>query len=68
MTGIPCLNVPLFPVRISLSKSVKMSEEGIDRLEGRVDTFGGLVIRKKKTDDDNGKKPHQENRLVEDVG
>ncbi|VDO80775.1 unnamed protein product [Heligmosomoides polygyrus] len=43
---------------------VQMSEEGIDRLEGRVDTFGGLVIRKKKTDDDNGKKPHQENRSI----
>lgn len=29
-----------------------------------MDTFGGLVIRKKKTDDDNGKKPHQENRSI----
>ncbi|KAK6025887.1 hypothetical protein OSTOST_08198, partial [Ostertagia ostertagi] len=41
---------------------MKMSEEAIDRLEGRADTFGGLEIRKKKSDSE--KKPHAESRSV----
>ncbi|KAK6058758.1 helicase protein [Cooperia oncophora] len=41
---------------------MKMSEEAHDRLEGRADTFGGLEIRKKKSDDE--KKPHVEGRSV----
>ncbi|EPB66435.1 hypothetical protein ANCCEY_14477 [Ancylostoma ceylanicum] len=39
-----------------------MSEEAIDRLEGRIDTFGGLVIRKTKSDTE--KKSHEEGRSV----
>ncbi|VDL77599.1 unnamed protein product [Nippostrongylus brasiliensis] len=41
---------------------MKMSEDAVERLEGRVDTFGGLVIRKKNTDDD--KRPRHENRSL----
>ncbi|KAK6744301.1 hypothetical protein RB195_011168 [Necator americanus] len=39
-----------------------MSEEAIDRLEGRIDTFGGLVIRKQKSDTD--KKSREESRSI----
>ncbi|XGW13565.1 hypothetical protein V3C99_000129 [Haemonchus contortus] len=44
---------------------MKMSEEAIDRLEGRADTFGGLEIRKKKSESEtNEKKPHVESRSL----
>ncbi|KIH55467.1 hypothetical protein ANCDUO_14375 [Ancylostoma duodenale] len=39
-----------------------MSDEAIDRLEGRIDTFGGLVIRKTKSDTE--KKSNEEGRSV----
>ncbi|KAJ1347806.1 Pre-mRNA-splicing factor ATP-dependent RNA helicase PRP16 [Parelaphostrongylus tenuis] len=39
-----------------------MSEEAIDRLDGRIDTFGGLVIRKPKTEVED--KPRVEGRSL----